>query len=50
MKKEYIQPAMSVVVLKNKCQILAGSNRSLNTNMDEEDLTIGNEGYSGYGR
>ena len=26
MKKNYMKPAMSVVELKNKCQILAGSN------------------------
>lgn len=39
-KQEYMKPTMTVVMLRQRCQILAGSGplmRSLDTNMDDED-------------
>ena len=52
-KQNYIQPTMCVVELRQQCQILGASDPvpNLNTNMDEgDDITIDDEGYSGYGR
>ena len=41
MKREYIKPTVRVVVLQHKCQILAGSVQSLNTNLGSDDLILG---------
>ena len=51
-KQEYIQPTMSVVVLKHRCHILAGSGdryiHTLNSNLDDDDefyySNVGNSG------
>ena len=54
-KQAYMKPAMRVVEMKHRCNILAGSNAptsySINSNLagdDAFDETI--EGGSGYGR
>ena len=41
MKRDYTKPAMSVVKLQHKCQMLAGSVQSLNTNLGSDGLILG---------
>ena len=42
-KKEYMKPSMEVVVLQQKCQILAGSvdANGMNNGLIEEEVTEG---------
>ena len=42
-KKEYMKPSMTVVELKHKCQILAGSTDSngMNTRLQDEEVDEG---------
>jgi len=45
MKKNYMKPALRVVRIQQKCQILSGSVTTTSTNLDEgETLTIGGSG------
>jgi hypothetical protein len=43
-KKEYMKPSMEVVVLLQKCQILAGSADANGMNTDLQDETV-DEGW-----
>ena len=41
MKKNYMKPALRVVRIQQKCQILSGSLTTTSTNLDEDEtLTI----------
>ena len=42
-KKEYMKPSMEVVVLQQKCQILAGSAdaNGMNIGLQDEEVTVG---------
>ena len=46
MKKEYIQPTMRVVVIKRRCHLLAGSNKSVNS-LSSDTFTWDDDGLDG---
>ena len=41
MKKQYLNPTMSVVKLQHQCQMLAGSVQNLNTNLGNDGFILG---------
>ena len=46
-KQDYIQPTMRVVVIKRRCHLLAGSNKSVNSLSSDDTFTWDNDGLDG---